>query len=63
MKLPFKDYIIDLINKVDRLSYLDLSNNKITFEDIKKITRLTQLKYLDLSSNYLGNQSKKPMMK
>ncbi|CAD8136849.1 unnamed protein product [Paramecium octaurelia] len=63
VKLPFKEYIIDLINKVDRLSYLDLSNNKITFEDIKKITRLTQLKYLDLSSNFLGNQSKKPMMK
>ncbi|CAD8059054.1 unnamed protein product [Paramecium sonneborni] len=63
VKLPFKDYMIDLINKVDRLSYLDLSNNNITFEDIKKITRLNQLKYLDLSSNHLGNQSKKPMMK
>lgn len=41
VRLQFKEYIIDMINRVDRLTYLDLSNDNITFEDIKKITRLT----------------------
>lgn len=46
---------------MDRLSYLDLSNNDLKLSNVKLITRLTQLKYLDLSNNKLGNSEKRPL--
>lgn len=41
VRLNLKDLIFELINKVEKLLYLDLSNTGIHLEDLKRITRLT----------------------
>lgn len=59
--LPFKALIFQVINKVDKLTYLDLSYTNLKIHDIRLLTRLDNLRYLDLSGNHIGNQEKRPL--